>query len=76
MHQMLTQPALRQRMGEQARARMVHHHRLDRQLDALGVRMRSITRPGSELEAARATRATHATPVTHATPSAAPARKR
>nr|WP_297530509.1 glycosyltransferase [uncultured Roseateles sp.] len=76
MHQMLTQPALRQRMGEQARARMVHHHRLDRQLDALGERMRRITRPGSELEAARATRATHATPVTHATPSAAPARKR
>lgn len=64
MHQMLTQPELRRRMGDQARARMVRHHRLDRQLDALGERMRHITRPGSALEVARATRVT------------APARKR
>lgn len=64
IHQMLTQPELRQRMGEQARARMVRHHRLDRHLDALGDRMRHITRPGSALEVARATRVT------------APARKR
>lgn len=42
MHQMLTQPALRQRMGEQARARMVRLHRLDRLLDALGERMRLV----------------------------------
>jgi glycosyltransferase involved in cell wall biosynthesis len=56
LHQMLTRPDLRQRMGEQARARMVRHHRLDRQLDALGDRMRRITQPGTALEVARATR--------------------
>lgn len=64
MHQMLTQPEMRRRMGEQARARMVRDHRLDRQLDALGDRMRRITQPSTALDAARATRA------------AAPSRKR
>lgn len=58
IHQMLTQPELRLRMGEQARARMVCHHRLDQQLDTLGDRMRRISRPGGALAVARAPRVT------------------
>lgn len=42
MHQMLTQPELRQAMGAAARQRMERHHRLDRSLALLGDRMRAV----------------------------------
>ncbi len=45
MHQMLTLHELRRRMGEAARARMERHHRLDRALERLADRMRTLARP-------------------------------
>ncbi|MDH0868157.1 glycosyltransferase [Mitsuaria sp. GD03876] len=47
MHQMLTLHELRRRMGEAARARMEKHHRLDRALEGLANRMRSLARPAT-----------------------------
>ncbi len=55
MHQMLTQPELRRRMGEAARTRMVSHHRLDHALAALGDRMRRVARGISDEHGQRVT---------------------
>ncbi|SEL19466.1 Glycosyltransferase involved in cell wall bisynthesis [Roseateles sp. YR242] len=45
MHQMLTVPDLRQRMGARARASMEERHPLGPRLDALAQRMRQLARP-------------------------------
>lgn len=60
LHQMLTQPELRQRLGLQARERMVSHHRLSERLDGLGERMVQLARPGAGLAVARVPRVANA----------------